>query len=70
MAGEKDTLGDKLHDLESARENQWAAQRDRELLEKLRRKGGRLQVVTQAIQKNERHGSALGRLIENEVILT
>jgi hypothetical protein len=36
MAGEKDTLGDKLHDLESARENQWAAQRDRELPEKLR----------------------------------
>ena len=37
MADEKDRLGDKLHQAEKARENQWAGQRDAELLEKLRR---------------------------------
>ncbi len=35
---EKDRLGQKLRDLEKAREDQWAAEHDRELLEKLRRK--------------------------------
>ena len=35
MADEKDRLGDKLQNLEKAREDQWAAQRDRELLAKL-----------------------------------
>ncbi len=34
----KDRLGNKLHDLEKAREDQYAAERDRELLEKLRQK--------------------------------
>ena len=38
MADEKDRLGDKLHQVEMARENQWARQQDAELLEKLRRK--------------------------------
>lgn len=38
MPDEKDRLGDKLQNLEKAREDQWAAQRDRELLEKLQRK--------------------------------
>jgi uncharacterized protein with PIN domain len=37
---EKDRLGQKLRDVEKAREDQWAAQQDRELIEKLRRKGG------------------------------
>ena len=32
----KDRLGSKLHDVEAAREDQWARQRDAELLEKLR----------------------------------
>ena len=32
----KDRLGSKLHDVEAARENQWARQRDAELLEKMR----------------------------------
>jgi Transcription factor zinc-finger len=32
----KDRLGGKLHDVEAARENQWARQRDEELLEKMR----------------------------------
>jgi Transcription factor zinc-finger len=36
---EKDRYGDKLHDVERAREEQWAHQRDEELLEKLRKKG-------------------------------
>jgi hypothetical protein len=36
---EKDRFGDKIHDLEKAREDQWAAAQDRELLEKIRKKG-------------------------------
>jgi Transcription factor zinc-finger len=36
---EKDRYGDKLRDIERAREEQWAHQRDQELLEKLRKKG-------------------------------
>ena len=35
-ADNKDRLGVKLHDVEAARENQWARQRDEELLEKMR----------------------------------
>jgi hypothetical protein len=35
--GEKDKLGEKLHDVEAARENEWARKRDLELLEKLRK---------------------------------
>ncbi len=38
MADEKDRLGDKLRDVEAAREEQWARQHDAELLEKLRTK--------------------------------
>ncbi len=38
MVDEKDRLGQKLHDVEAARENQWARQRDIELIEKLRQK--------------------------------
>ena len=38
MVDEKDRLGDKLHEAEMARENQWARQRDAEILERLRRK--------------------------------
>ncbi len=34
--GEKDKLGEKLHDVEAARENEWARKRDQELLEKMR----------------------------------
>jgi len=32
----KDRLGTKLHDAEKAREDQWARQRDEELIEKMR----------------------------------
>ncbi|MGH7988489.1 MAG: hypothetical protein ACRD4Q_10500 [Candidatus Acidiferrales bacterium] len=39
MDDSKDRMGDKLHDLEKAREEQWARERDKELLEKLRQKG-------------------------------
>ncbi|MGD0075147.1 MAG: zf-TFIIB domain-containing protein [Candidatus Binataceae bacterium] len=35
---DKDRLGNKLRELEKAREDQYAAERDRELLEKLRQK--------------------------------
>jgi Zn-finger nucleic acid-binding protein len=38
MIDQKDRLGDKIHDAEMARENQWARQRDEEILERLRRK--------------------------------
>jgi len=38
MSDEKDRLGDKLHQAEVARENQWARQRDAEIIERLRRK--------------------------------
>jgi Zn-finger nucleic acid-binding protein len=38
MADQKDRLGSKLHDVERAREDQWARQRDEEILEKLRQK--------------------------------
>ena len=33
----KDRLGEKLHEAEQARENQWAAERDHELLQNMRR---------------------------------
>jgi len=38
MADEKDRLGDKLHQAGRAREEQWARQRDDEIIERLRRK--------------------------------
>ena len=38
MIDERDCLGDKLHQAEIARENQWARQRDEEILARLRRK--------------------------------
>ncbi len=37
MPDEKDRLGDKLRDVERGREDQYFAQRDRELIERLRR---------------------------------
>ena len=42
-SGEKDRLGDKLHDVEAARENQWARQRDAELLKRIRERPAKLQ---------------------------
>jgi hypothetical protein len=36
MEDQKDRFGDKIHDLEKGREDQWARERDRELLDKLR----------------------------------
>lgn len=42
MVNEKDRLGEKLHDVEAAREDQWARQRDAEMLEKMRRKAAEL----------------------------
>ncbi len=37
MPDEKDRLGEKLHDIRKAREEQWARQKDVELLEKMRK---------------------------------
>jgi hypothetical protein len=34
----KDRLGSKLHDVEKAREDQWARQRDADLIEKMRKR--------------------------------
>ena len=48
MADEKDRLGDKLQNLEKAREDQWAAQRDRELLDKLQLKQSELKAAEKA----------------------
>ena len=38
MADEKDRLGDKFHDVEKAREDQWAREQDQKLIEKMRQK--------------------------------
>ena len=45
MDAEKDRFGDKLRDLEHARENKYFAERDRELLEKLRSEGAAPQAL-------------------------
>lgn len=42
---EKDRFGEKLRDAEKAREDQWAAEHDRELLEKLRVKRAEQQPI-------------------------
>lgn len=44
MADEKDRFGDKLRELEKAREDQWAFEQDRKLVEQMRAriKGGQL----------------------------
>jgi hypothetical protein len=36
MDDQKDRFGDKIHELEKAREDQWAREQDRVLLEKMR----------------------------------
>jgi ribosomal protein L37AE/L43A len=36
MVDEKDRLGDKLRDVEKAREDQWAFEQDRKLIEQMR----------------------------------
>lgn len=36
MSNEKDRLGERLRDVEAAREDQWAHRRDAELLERIR----------------------------------
>ena len=50
MADEKDRLGDKLQNLEKAREDQWAAQRDRELLDKLQLRQSELKAAEKATE--------------------
>jgi hypothetical protein len=50
--GEKDKLGEKLHDLEAARENEWAHRRDQELLEKMRQAARENQAAGERIQES------------------
>jgi hypothetical protein len=38
MSDERDRFGDKLHDVEKAREDQWAREQDRKLMEKMRQR--------------------------------
>jgi hypothetical protein len=52
VADEKDRFGEKIRDLEKAREDQWAAQKDRELLENLRRKQAELKQAVSAATEN------------------
>jgi hypothetical protein len=40
MDDQKDRFGDKIHDLEKVREDQWARDQDRALLEKMRARQG------------------------------
>ena len=51
---QKDRLGDKLRDLEKAREDDYFARRDRELLEKMRKKGSDAGVSRADEKKGER----------------
>src|SRR5271156_6713093 len=53
MSDEKDRLGDKLHDVDAAREDQWAKQRDEEILAKLRNKYVKAIACPQCGQKLE-----------------
>ena len=53
MSDEKDRLGDKLHDVDAAREDQWAKQRDEEILAKLRHKYVKAIACPQCGQKLE-----------------
>lgn len=52
-ADEKDRLGDKLRDVERAREDQYFAERDRQLVERLRRAK---EADTEAALKEAAHG--------------
>jgi hypothetical protein len=40
MEDQKDRFGDKIHELEKAREDQWAREQDRVLVEKIRARQG------------------------------
>jgi hypothetical protein len=51
MDDQKDRFGDKIHDLEKARENQWARGQDRVLLEKSA-PGNLLRSVALAAKRN------------------
>lgn len=57
-----DRLGEKLRQAEKAREDQWAAQRDRELMEKLKQKAPAALACPhceQALQPREEAGISL-----------
>jgi hypothetical protein len=58
--GEKDKLGEKHHDVEAARENEWAHKRDQELLEKMRRE------AAHADESARRHDETLRERLHNQ----
>jgi ribosomal protein L37AE/L43A len=63
MNDEKDRLGEKLHQIESGREDQWAAEQDRRLIEKLRRKQSKLEAAAKDLREAVVEASqSLGRL--------
>jgi hypothetical protein len=51
MSDEKDRFGDKLHEVEKAREDQWAADHDRQLIDKLRQKRRELQSAAEGLKE-------------------
>jgi Transcription factor zinc-finger len=63
MGDEKDRLGDKLRDLEKAREDQWAFDQDRKLIEQMRSRlqGGELlcPLCHQPLVERTEHGVKL-----------
>lgn len=63
MNDEKDRLGEKLHQVERGREDQWAAEQDRKLIEKLRRKQKELEAAAEGLRDAVVEASqSLGRL--------
>ena len=72
MVDEKDRLGDKLRDAERAREDQYFAERDRELLERLRRsKSGEAEATLKeaALMRCPKCGTHLQQHTLHEVVV-
>jgi hypothetical protein len=64
MADEKDRLGKKLHDVEAAREDQWAAQQDAELMKRIREK------LNKAVQCPDCHRNLVPHTLGDVPMLT
>lgn len=63
MSDEKDRFGEKLRQIEKGREDQWAAEQDRKLIEKLRRKQKELEAAAEGLRDAVVEASqSLGRL--------
>lgn len=63
MSDEKNRFGDKLHDLEKAREDLWAAEQDRKLLDQIRARVRSGQLLCPKCHE------ALVELVENGVVV-